>query len=326
MALLPRCGSAMSVLGEVLTSVSPVFGIILLGFLLARHGGISKDTGPGLAAFIFTFAVPALIFRTIVVADLGQLDIVPVIGAFFGGAAVVWVLGSLIAAIAMRRSAEETAALGFAVGFGNVLILGIPILINQFGPSALPPLLVIVALDIPIMWVAATVQIAVFRPSGGVPLGQSLWRVLVTLIRNPVIVAAFLGIAVRQAGTGVPDVADRVIDLLGQAALPGALFSLGMTLSTFQLRGAAGMLSVIGTLKLAVMPLIVWILAVHVFGLASRDVAILTLAAACPVGINAYLFAARTGAMAQNVAAAIAVTTAISAGTLSLALGLLALI
>ena len=311
----------MNAFAYILATIGPVFGILVIGYCAARFKVSSVATGPGLAQFIFTFAIPALIFRTIVKADLGQLDVWPVVLCFFGAVAVVWIAAGVMALI-LGRSAREAAAFSFGVGFSNVLILCLPIVLNRYGEAGMPPVLVVIALDVPLMWIAATVQIAIAGRAGGEPLHRMLGTLVMSLVRNPVIAASVAGIFWRASGVPIPDVAERFVALLGQAALPGALFALGMTLSGFQVRGAVRELGVMLVLKLIALPALVWVLATYVFMLQPLVVAVLTLAAACPTGVNAYLFAARYDVMTRTVAGGIAISTALSAITLSVILAL----
>ena len=52
----------------------PVFGLGLLGYFATRLGYFSRDNADGLARFVYNFAVPLLLFRTLAHADhLGLL-------------------------------------------------------------------------------------------------------------------------------------------------------------------------------------------------------------------------------------------------------------
>ena len=73
----------------------PLFALVLVGYLLARFARWPEGTGKGLNAFVFSVALPALLFRQM--SDLSQL---PPVGptlllAFFGGCLVVFALGRL---------------------------------------------------------------------------------------------------------------------------------------------------------------------------------------------------------------------------------------
>ncbi|MCB1511998.1 MAG: AEC family transporter [Hyphomicrobiaceae bacterium] len=309
---------------QVFTIIGPVFGLILIGYVAVRARWLDPAAGPGMAQFIFSFAIPALIFRTIVTADLGRLDPLPIAATFLGAISVVWLASSILARFGHGMRGAEVPAYAFAVGFSNVLILGLPLALEAFGPAALPILLVVVALDVPFMWFIATLQAALASRDDEATLGTKLLTLARIMSRNPIILATAAGLLWRATGSPLPAVADSIIALLGKAALPGALFALGATLTTFSLRGALPALSTILVLKLAVLPLVVWGLATHVLILPPLTAKVLTLAAACPTGINAYLFAARQQAAVGTVAGAIAATTLLSVVTLSIVLMLFA--
>jgi malonate transporter len=53
-----------------LAIVLPVFGLIAIGYVARQTGVLSDRTGEGLSDFVFTLAVPCLIFRTLVRAEI----------------------------------------------------------------------------------------------------------------------------------------------------------------------------------------------------------------------------------------------------------------
>jgi hypothetical protein len=63
-------------MSDVFTTVAPVFGLIVLGFLAARTRLLSEAARAGLTEFVFTIAVPMLIFRTIVTAAAPGLGLI----------------------------------------------------------------------------------------------------------------------------------------------------------------------------------------------------------------------------------------------------------
>ena len=54
---------------DIAALVTPVFGLIGLGFLAARLGLLTQRAGEGLAEYVFTLAIPFLLFRTILAAQ-----------------------------------------------------------------------------------------------------------------------------------------------------------------------------------------------------------------------------------------------------------------
>ena len=81
---------------DVVLIVAPVFGLIALGYGLARFAVLSEDAGKGLAEFVFTVAVPALLFRMMVTAEMAEgASPIALWGSYFGSAAVIWLLAVL---------------------------------------------------------------------------------------------------------------------------------------------------------------------------------------------------------------------------------------
>ncbi|HSP26666.1 MAG TPA: AEC family transporter, partial [Saliniramus sp.] len=82
-----------------------------------------------------------------------------------------------------------------------------------------------------------------------------------------------------------------MLEMLGSAAVPGALIATGVALHRYGLKSDWKMPAVICVLKLIVHPAIVYVLAFHVMALPPLWGATAVLLAACPTGINAYLLA-----------------------------------
>ncbi len=100
-------------------------------------------------------------------------------------------------------------------------------------------------------------------------------------------------------------------------ALPCALFAMGGTLTRYHLAGHLKEASLITALRLFVHPILVWLLATHVFGVEPPWVAIAVVIAAMPTGINVYLFAQRYDAGTAIASSAVVLSTTLSFVTLS---------
>src|SRR5689334_9317589 len=104
--------------------VAPVFGLIGLGYLAARLRIITERTGDGLAEYVFALAIPFLLFRTIVEADLPPSLPWAYWTAYFAGVTVVWIAATLLARLAFGRSEGEGVIFGFAAGQANTVMVG----------------------------------------------------------------------------------------------------------------------------------------------------------------------------------------------------------
>lgn len=137
------------------------------------------------------------------------------------------------------------------------------------------------------------------------------------LFGNPIILAILSGVAWRMLGPPLPDVVLATLKLVSDSAAPCALFTMGVALNRYGFGGEPRLLAAIVFLKLMIHPLGVWLLAHQVFGLPPIWTAVATVIAACPCGMNAYLFAERNKVGMALASGAIAVSTILSIVTIT---------
>ncbi len=309
---------------NVIAIVAPVFGLIALGFLLARFRILAESAGKGLTEFVFTVAVPALLFRMMITAaPVEGAAPFTLLTAYYGSLAIVWLLAALATQFVLKRAARDGASIAMGASFGNIVMLGIPLALDRFGAGAATPIAIIVSISSPLLWFVATLHIELATRRGDMAVGPLLKGLALSLFGNPIILGLVAGLAWRATGLGLHPIPDKMIALLGQAAIPGALIALGLSLTAFRIRGQAATVAVICALSLIVLPAIVWLMAFHVFALPPLWAGVAVLFAACPPGANAFLFASQFDAAKNSVSGAVALGTALAAVSVSLVLAIL---
>lgn len=303
-------------------TVVPVFALIALGYFAARIRFFSTEAETGLTRFVLYFAIPALLFRTMVAVDVANPPW-RLWAAFFTAIVVIWVLAIWTSKRLASISASGGSAAAITSSFGNLLMMGIPLSVSFLGPAAALPAGLILSIHSPIQWTAATLLAEMSGERSDASVSAILRDLVNDLIRNPIVVAIVLGSLWRLTGLGLAPIADRTIALLGQAGVPAALFALGLSLAGFGFKGNVRGVTVILTLKMIVMPLIAALLAVKVFQLSPVDAGVVIIFAALPPGVNAYLFATRYDAAVAPVSGAIALGTGLSLFTTSVVLWLI---
>ena len=301
----------------LLEIVLPVFAIIVVGYAAARSGYLSQAASVGIADFAFLISIPALLFRTILLARFDGVAPAGILASFFGAAAVVWLLSALATGTLLNRPAADAPSIAMCAVFGNTIMLGLPIGVAAFGPESLAPFSVILAIHAPVFLAMAALHMALFAGPAGEPVGHALIAVARQIATQPFIVAIAAATVWRLSGLGIPAPALTAIDMLAKAGVPAALVALGLSLHTFEFKGNAATLSLVLFLKLAVMPAVAAVLAVYVFALPRLSAEVVVLMAALPAGANAYLYAVRSGRVINSASGAVALGTALSALTLS---------
>src|SRR3546814_15747168 len=124
----------------ILEIIVPVFGIVGIGYAAARTGLFPPDAAKGLSAFVFDFAIPALLFRSMVKTGLpAQIEWGSLI-SYFGGGYGPWIVGTVASYLVFLLSGAEPAIDGITCGFSNTGRLGVPLVWTAFGAATPFPL------------------------------------------------------------------------------------------------------------------------------------------------------------------------------------------
>ena len=299
--------------------VVPVFALIAAGYAAVALRFISPSAHKGISEFAFSIAIPALLFRIIVVADFPAVSAWRVWGAYYGAGAVTWIAALLVSSV-VRQSRADSAVIAMGSVYGNIAMLGIPLIWSALGDQGGGTMALILAVNTPLLWLGGTLQMAWAERKSSEAAPFMAFRAVAEIARNPVMLALGLGFLWRLTGLGLHPIADKTLELLGQAGAPTALIALGINLFGFGIKGETLGMAVMCALKLLVMPAIAAILAFYVLALPPISAAVVVLLAAMPTGANAYLFAAQNGRLVNAVSGAVALGTMLAALTLPAAI------
>lgn len=284
--------------------VLPVFGLIALGYLARWTKLLRETTGEGLSDFVFVLAVPCLLFRTLATADVPQTQPWGYWIAYFTGLAIVWALAMLIASRVFARKGPELVVSGFAAAQSNTVFVGVPMILKAYGDAGAVPLGLLLAIHLPV-----TMTVATLLAEGRAASPAMMIRRLFT---HPIIIGIILGMLARPVVGQLPAPFWTLIDLIAAAAVPCALISLGISMRRYGLESGLGLPVALSAPKLGLHPLIVYVLATKVFDMPPHWSGVAVLFAACPCGINAYLFAERYRQGVADASSAITLSTLIS--------------
>jgi malonate transporter and related proteins len=307
----------------IFTTILPVFGLIVLGFCLAKTAIIDAAAGRGISSFVFNVAIPAFLFRTVSTMEAQTAPPYALWFAFFGGLALSWITAALIARRIESLNESGGAAAAMATGFGNLALLGTPLALSHFGNKVAAPIGLILSIHAPVLWFAATLHRELARHSAGFSIFATARELLWQLATNAIVLSLLAAGLWRLTGLGLHPVPDKMLEMLGQAGIPTALVALGVSLAGYSLKGSwSGMFTLIA-LKMVLMPLVVFLLARFAVTLPDHWVQLAVLFAAMPTGANAFLFAQKNDEAVPAVSGAIALGTGLAAVTAAILLWLM---
>jgi predicted permease len=290
-----------------------------LGALAVKLRVLDDGAVKGLVLFVFNFAIPVLLFRSLAHTELPPDIEWAFLFSYFLGALILFFAGTAVGRYGFQRNLADQAIFGMGACFSNTVLIGIPILFTAYGPEATLPTLLIIAFHGPIL-MSLTAGLIRVGKGDVVTLGGQVKTVGMELFRNPIIAGILLGLLMNLGGWAIPGPVDRLAELLGGAAVPTALFALGASLAAYPITGDVPPALILSGLKLLLHPFLVWLLAVPVFGLEGIWVPVAVTMAAMPSGINVYLFGARYDAAPGVAARTVFLTNIFSLVTLSVLL------
>lgn len=311
----------MAAFARIVALTAPLFLLVLLGYSLTRWGRWPKAVADALTRFVFSVAIPALLFR--LMSDFSRLPPVDVrlLIAYFGACLAVFLLGRLVAARVFRL--DGVAQSVFALGgiYANNVLLGIPLAKVTLGETSLPVISLVLVFNSLLLWTLATVSVEWARHRA---LSWSGYlQAAKAVLTNPVVASILIGTAWGLVALPLPGFVDQTLAFVGEAAVPLSLIALGMGLAEYDIREGWRVSGAMTLLKLGVQPLAVWLLA-RALALPSLETNAIVLLAALPVGINVHLMSRQFDTLGGPVAASLVLSTALAAVTTPLILALLA--
>jgi malonate transporter len=297
--------------------VAPVFALIAAGYAAVLFRFVSESAHKGISEFAFSIAIPALLFRTIVVSEFPDVSPYRMWGAYYGALAITWLAALALSALLRARREDREDGVVFAIGsvYGNIVMLGIPLTLSALGNEAAGPMALILSVNTPLLWLCGTLQMELVDRKQTASAASLILPVLRDLARNPIMLAIGFGLVWRLTGLGLHPVVDRTVELLAQAGSPAALIALGINLFRFEVKGEMLSVVVMSALKLLAMPAAAFALA-RMLDLPPLAAGVVVLFAAMPTGANAYIFAVQYQRLVNPVSGAVALGTLLAAVTL----------
>lgn len=305
-------------MGGVISGFAVIGAVIGIGYLLGRWSVLGTNGREVLSLLTFNVATPALLFQLMSSADLGILLSTPLL---------VTVLATLVCAAvfavvgAVRRWGVGRTTIGaLSASYVNAGNLGIPIASYVLGDGSLmaPVILFQMVLVTPI-------ALTVIDVSQGTGRG-SVGRLILTPFRNPIIIAALLGIVVALTGVPLWSPITDAIHLIAGMAVSAMLLAYGISLRGARTPGRgddSAMVWLAVALKTVAQPVVAWLFGSLVFGLDGATLLAVVVIAALPAAQNIFTHASRYRVGVDQARETILLTTVLAPVALTVVAALL---
>ena len=278
-----------------LNAITPIFLIIAIGYLLFRTRIVGEEVWSAIEHICFYLLLPFLIIRTLSRANLGSVPI-----ADFMLVLVVAIIGMSLLLIlihtALRRRYPDGGPTFTSLFQGITRFHGFVALATigpLYGDEGVALAALALAIMVPMLNILSVTVLSLYGSGANNP---EFKQVLMRVLRNPLIIACAIGLALNWVG--VADVIFDTIVIIGNGGLGLALLAVGAGLLIGQAAGQKLLIATGVLTRLIGMPLMIigmaWLIGLE--GL-PRTVAII--AGAVPTATSSYVMARKMGGNAE---------------------------
>lgn len=282
-----------------------------LGFGIKSIGLIEEESFKKINRLIFYLGIPALVFLSIIESDMPLKDY----GSFALWIVTAFVIAFLLLLLLVPRFEKDNRRRGVLVqGMlrSNDAVFGLAVATAFLGKDNLAVMSFAVALSVPVLNMLGVLSLEIFRGGRLRP-----WRMLLDIIKNPIIIAVIVGFIVKYSGLALPKVLIVPIEHLSNMCTPLAFIVLGGILSFKSVRENRKAHIWVCLVKLVLLPLIAVGTAILMGYRGDMLLAILILFGA-PSAMSSFPLALAMGGDGKLAGEQVAITTALSLFTMFL--------
>lgn len=309
---------------DILAVTIPFFALVVAGWLAAWRGLLPETAIPGLNAFVLYFALPCMLFRFGMNTPVFEL-LNPSVLLVYTLCALTMVFAAIAFTLGRRIHLKDAAFGALVAAFPNTGFMGVPLLVALIGAPAAGPMISTILVDL-FLTTSLCIALAQAHDAAGQGARRAARLALRGAIGNPLPWSIGLGAAFSAAGVQLAGPPDVVVRMLGDAASPVALFTIGAVLwragQHAHTRTPVSLYLPLALMKLVLHPLLVFTVALAAgalgLPLTTLQITAITLTAALPSASNVAMLAERYGADNGRVTRIIMASTVLAFASFSL--------
>lgn len=303
-------------MSDIIGLVLPFFGMIFLGFAVARITRQPVEALGWMNTFVIYVALPCLFFQLLSRTPIEKLT---EMGYIFGSVLATYLVFSamfVFSVLTNRGEIAESTIKGLAAAYGNIGYMGPGLALAVFGLKSAVPTALIFCFDSIFLFTVIPVLMALTDGTRR-PLLPTLWFVVKEIALHPLIVAVYCGVLAAALHIQMPVAIDGVLQFLQSSAAPVALFVLGVTVALRPFGRVPWELPGLIAVKLVIHPILVLGLLWWFGPFTMEWAATAVLMASLPPALNVFVIARQYDTWTEAASAAVMLGTLASVVTLT---------
>jgi len=307
---------------EIFLLISPVFILIILGNLLRRIGVPELSFWHVSDKLIYWVLIPALLFHHVSQITLSSTMLANYAVVILSGLFVVTTLSFIAGKLFGYTPQIWTSVMQGAARHNAFIALAIAG--SLFGDEGLALGAIFMVILIPIInIVIVSAMASTLNQDTDNNSRPGIFDVLFELIKNPFILAIAAGLIISFVDTDRISIIHETTGLLGSAALPIMLLSIGANIKIREISSAITPIIIANVLKLLIFPIVVFFVAKSM-NLSLFETTIAVIFAAVPTAASSYSLAKQFGGETQLMTSIITIQVALSFITIPIILAFIA--
>jgi hypothetical protein len=239
---------------EILAITFPIFALVALGYGSVRFGAFEPSDMRALGLFVMNVALPALLFNAVAGRSLTETLSPAYLSIFLaGGLATIVVTWLWHTARGTGPARKAIAVMGSTCP--NSGYVGYPLMLLLLPDTAGLILAMNLVIENFVLIPLTLLLLEGSRPRTGTGgMSARVWRLILDVLRRPMVLGLIAGVAVSLAGLSLPSGLTRLLDLLAQSTGAIALFVIGGSLVGLPIKGNRMLAAEIVAGKLIVHP------------------------------------------------------------------------
>ena len=291
--------------------VLPLLLMMLVGMGVRRLGLADEQTLRKVDNIAFRIFLPILLFQNLYAVDVKQAFNPGLIG--YTVACVFLIFGlSMWLIPRFEKDNKKRAAIVQTIIRSNFLIFGLAVAVSLYGEGNAASVALLGSVFVPLSNALAVFVLEYFR-AGKVSFG----KIALGIIKNPLVIAAALGLTVLLLGIPVPAVIRKTVKDMSAVATPLCLLTLGGSLRAADAKENARQIG-LGLIARMVLVPCVFLTAAALIGFRGEALLALLVLFASPTAVSSYTMAQQMGADGKLAGQLVAFTTGTSIITIFL--------
>lgn len=272
-----------------MNAIFPICILIGVGYFLKIKKVLSRNTLKEMNQVVFKILIPINLMQNIIKTNINTaLDLKLVSFSVIGLLFIIIISMIIVPCISKER--KKQGVIVQALYRTNYVLLAIPICESLCGKETVGVTALLVSIVVPIINLLAVLVLQYYGETS-----SSIKSTLISLIKNPMIVASIIGIFIQLLNIPITGFVSSTINKISSSATPIALIILGGTFELANMKKNIKEVIIVVVGRLVIIPLILLPIAILVFQFRGISLASILVLVAGPVAVSSFPMAEAMG-------------------------------